>query len=187
MLNRTKRWLIGLIVAGGLLGLTTAVFAQGHGWRDCPKPATHSPLLSQSYLQEVLELTEEQAAAIEQIREAGHQAHLELRQKFLQLQNEMNGEMLKTEPAEARLTELVKAMGDMRTQLQLNRLHQQLALLKELTPEQRNKWVVLREQGRRPGRHGSWGGQRDHWQSGDCRRGRESTRGWRRPGRDFSW
>ena len=187
MFNKITRWLVLLTVAGGLWGLATAASAQGKGWRDCPEIAAHSPFLELSYLQEVLELTEEQAAAIEQIREAGRQARLELRQEILQLQNELNGEMLKDEPAEARLTQLVQTLGEIRTKLQLHRLQQQLALRKELTPEQRDKWVVLREQGKRSGRHLSRGGRRDHWRSGDCRRGRESARGWHRPGRDFSW
>lgn len=101
-----------------------------------------------------LELTEEQVAAIEGIREAGQEKNMKLKKELMQLENELKGEMLKDDPSEKTALDLVKKIGALKTEMESNRLENRLEMRKQLTPEQRDKMLVMRERfkGGREGR-----------------------------------
>jgi Spy/CpxP family protein refolding chaperone len=115
-------------------------------------------------LAEKLELTEEQVAAIEGIRESGREKGVELHKEMMRLRNELEGEMLKDEPSPEAAQALVEKIGTLRTEMQVQRLANKLEVRQQLTPEQRDKMLMMRGQfqgGR--GRHGGRGshGARD--------------------------
>jgi len=100
-----------------------------------------------------LELTDDQAAAIEEIREATQQQNAQLRKDMARLQNERQGEMLKDDPSERALVELIEKMGEVRTRLQVNRAKARLAVREQLNEEQRDKMMLHAGRGGH-GRHG---------------------------------
>jgi Spy/CpxP family protein refolding chaperone len=132
-------------------------------------------------LAEKLELTEEQIAAIEGIKEAGREKGTELHKEMMRLRNELEGEMLKDEPSEKAALDLVTRIGSLRTEIQAEKLKTRLEIRQQLTPEQRDKMLLVGErfQGRhgRGGRGMGWHGDRDCERS-DCRRGHRGARGW---------
>jgi len=98
-------------------------------------------------------LSEDQQKAIQKIRSDGRDAMLSARKEMMRLRNAMQGEMLKDEIDAGAIRKLVERMGDLRTQMQLQRLDQRLAIRKLLTPEQRDR-AMLRQGhrgGSRPG------------------------------------
>lgn len=105
---------------------------------------------------ERLDLNEEQAAEIRKIREAGRKENLELRKQLMRLRNEMEGEMLADEPSRKKVMELNEKMGELRTRLRANRLSERLAIRERLTPEQRDRMLLMKDHGKRGrgGRHG---------------------------------
>lgn len=114
-------------------------------------------------LAEKLELTPDQVTAIEEIRDAGREKGLSLRTDMMRLRNELEGEMLKDTPSEKTVVDLVEKIGSVRTEMETNRVTGRLEMRQLLTPEQRDKMLVLREgwgnrrgrgEGRGPGRGG---------------------------------
>ncbi len=89
-----------------------------------------------------LELTEEQQQRIDDIREKGREEVAALRLEQARVRNEIHGEMLTEQPSTDRLNTLVRQLGDLRDQLQMHRLEQQLAVREVLTPEQRDAWLM---------------------------------------------
>jgi len=116
---------------------------------------------------ERLELTAEQQEAMVEIREESRQQQVALRKELLQLQNDLEGEMLKDEPSPDRVSELADRVGGLKTKLQQNRLAQQLAIRKLLTPDQRDELLLMKA-------------RKDRWQRGDRGEGYRRHRG--RPG-----
>lgn len=96
-------------------------------------------------LTEKLELTEEQVAAITEIREAGQAKGLELHKEMKRLRNELEGEMLKDEPTEEAALGLVGKIGALQTEIQSNRLENRLEVRRQLTAEQRDKMLLMGE------------------------------------------
>jgi Spy/CpxP family protein refolding chaperone len=83
----------------------------------------------------------------------------------------LQGEMLKDEPSEKRVTELVQQIGQLRTQQHLTRLKQRLAVRNLLTPEQRDRMLGLRGLRHRWGhRAGPCPGTGEGWGGHDCSR-----------------
>jgi Spy/CpxP family protein refolding chaperone len=131
---------------------------------------------------ERLDLTDEQREAIESIREKGRTANLELRKELMRLRNELQGEMLKDKPSEKAILSLNEKMGDIRTQLKANRLKTRLAVREQLTPEQRDRMLMMRghdcrgggcegcSHGRGRGHGPGSGGGRGSRGHGDCSR-----------------
>ena len=110
-----------------------------------------------------LDLSEEQVAAIEAIHEKARQDGVELRKDLMRLRNELKGEMLQDNPAEKTVLDLNKKMGAVKTELKAIRLKTRLAVRNELTPEQRDKMLMMGDgwkngrKGRGPGRAGGPG------------------------------
>jgi len=126
-----------------------------------------------------LELNEEQQAAITKIHDDAQAKHLENRKEMMRLRNELEGELLKDEPDEKAALELTEKIGDLRTVQQQDRLAVELAVREQLTPEQRDKMLLMhgghgRGNGRgHGGRHQGHGcdkgcGQGHGRHGGDC-------------------
>lgn len=115
------------------------------------------------FLTEKLELSPDQSAAIGEIMESGRQQGLTLRKEMMRLQNELEGEMLKDEPSQDTALQLVKKIGDLRTEERSLKMKSRLEVREQLTPEQRDSMLMMKErpgQGRRggQGRQGRFGG-----------------------------
>jgi Spy/CpxP family protein refolding chaperone len=110
-----------------------------------------------------LDLTDEQLARIAEIREEGRDAQRDLALDLARVRNELEGELMKDEPDAERVQQLVDRSGELRTQMQKNRLEHQLAVRKLLTPAQRDQ-LLLRRAARCDGRglEGRRGHGRDH-------------------------
>ena len=113
-----------------------------------------------------LGLTDEQAEAIEKIREDGRKGNLELRKQTMRLRNELRGEMLKDDPSQKTVLDLNAKLGDLRTEKQANRLKNRLAVREQLTPDQRDQMLMMDKSGKgnRDGRHGFHEGRRGQGQ-----------------------
>jgi Spy/CpxP family protein refolding chaperone len=109
-----------------------------------------------------LDLSDEQKVAIEAIQAKNHEKNLALRKDMLRLQNELDGELLKDSPDAKSVKSLVGKIGELKTQAQQNRMETRLAVREQLTPEQRDKMLLMGKgqgfgQGRGHGRGHSGG------------------------------
>lgn len=95
-----------------------------------------------------LDLSAEQQEAIKAIHEKNRADNLPLHKELMRLENELKGEMLKDSPSEKALLALNEKMGKIKTDLKANRLKTRLAVREQLTPEQRDKMLMMGE-GRR--------------------------------------
>jgi Spy/CpxP family protein refolding chaperone len=96
-----------------------------------------------------LDLTDEQQQKIAGIREQGRDDCTELRKDIMRLRNELRGEMLADEPSESRILKLTDDIGAKRTELRKHQVRQQLAVREVLTPEQRDRMLLMRGRGGR--------------------------------------
>jgi len=124
-----------------------------------------------------LDLTPEQEEAIVALRQDNQQKAIAVRKQLLRLHNELEGEMLTDEPKEATVVELTKKIGQLRTELQVERARTRLAVREQLTAEQRDKMMMLKATHRGAGgrgghgRHdgeGRWAGRRAGGCAGGC-------------------
>jgi Spy/CpxP family protein refolding chaperone len=99
-----------------------------------------------------LGLSDEQHEAIKQLREHGEQVRVQLRKELMRAENELRGEMLKDDPNAPRARELAQQIGNIQTQMHIQRLEQQIAFRKVLTPQQRDQ-LLSREPSEGRGRH----------------------------------
>ncbi len=117
-----------------------------------------------------LELSDEQVTAITALQEKGQAQNQVLRKDLLRLRNELEGELLKDAPDAKAAKGLVAKIGELRTTMQQNRLDTRLAVRQQLTPEQRDKMLLMGEgRGSREGRGGQ-GRHGGHRGGGDCPR-----------------
>ncbi len=140
---------------------------RGHGFGD----GTRGPEHRLEFLAERLELTEEQVVAIKGIREAGQEKNQGLRKEMIRLNHDLEGELLKDEPSEKTALDLVKKIGALETEIESGRLQNRLEVRKQLTPEQRDKMLMMKDsfdgkRGRNGGGH--MFGPRGHHGRGDC-------------------
>jgi Spy/CpxP family protein refolding chaperone len=161
MMNARKKFpLIALAVlsltALVLFGTgTAAAQRQGKGCTD----GEFGPGHRQEMMTAHLELSEEQAATIEGIREAGQKKNLELRKELMRLRTDLEAEMLKDEPSEKAALDLMETMNGLQGEMKANGLKTRLEVRKQLTPEQRDKMLVMKD--RHPG-HGGGGRHAKH-------------------------
>ncbi len=173
----------GVVIAAVALVLAGTALAQGPGGRagcgmepmacgvgpgggagmTCAQPCAGPR--GKGRLTERLDLSDEQQEAITAIREKHHQASLELRKDIMRLRHELEGEWLKDEPAQDRALELVAEIGELKTTMQVNRTKMRLAIREQLTPQQRDKMMLMRQAQRKGGgpqgqpRSGRWHGR----------------------------
>lgn len=98
-----------------------------------------------------LELTEEQSKAIESIHQKNREKGTQLRKELMRLRNEAQGEMLKDNPSEKTVLSLNQKMGEIKTELKANRLKTRLAVREQLTPQQRDKMLMMGQRSRHSG------------------------------------
>jgi Spy/CpxP family protein refolding chaperone len=160
-------WKTGLLLmlATLVLVFAAAALAQGPGGRfghGKGKGICEGNFGSEHRLEvltEKLELTEEQVAAIDGIQENGREKGVELHKEMMRLQNDLEGELLKDDPKKETALKLVDKIGALRTEIQAQRLQGRLEIRQQLTPEQRDKMLMMKEsfQGSRHGRRGGRG------------------------------
>lgn len=166
--NKTnKTWKTGafLILAAMVLVFAATALAQGTGGRSGHGQGKSQGICGGEFgsehrmemLQEKLELTDEQVAAIEKIRETGRENGAQLQKEMMRLRNELEGEMLKDEPSEKTVLNLVGEIGDLKTEAQTARMKNRLEVARQLTPEQRDKMLMM---------HGSFGHGHGHGSKG---------------------
>lgn len=131
MMRRSR--IIALVAIFGVLAVVGGVaWAQASGCRHAQvAPDVHGQRLAR------LDLTDEQKTAIKELHEETREARLESEAKIRQLEQELHGEMTKDEPNADRVSDLVRKIGDLRTEMQLSRVKLQMATHDHLTPEQR--------------------------------------------------
>lgn len=120
-----------------------------------------------------LGLDEKQQESVAKIREDGRRRDLALRKEIMRLRNELHGEMLKDDPDEGTVLSLSDKVGDLQNQLRGNRLQDRLAIRKLLTPEQRDRMLMMGERGGRGesagrGESGGCGEFRGRGEFGGC-------------------
>jgi len=126
-----------------------------------------------------LELTEDQIAKLEQMREAHRADCLPLRTEIQQMRLEMQKLRLDADPDRGAMVKLIRSMGDLRDDLKIKRLDHQLQMRGLLTDEQQVKMDAMRLHGRRDGRGDGYRGHHSgHRESNrDGRRGCLTERG----------
>lgn len=151
VLNQNQ-WKTALLLTLSVLALTfaAAALAQGpQGRSGQGRGRQGEPGLRLEMMTEKLELTTDQVAAIEKIQETGREKGTELRKDMMRLRNELEGEMLKDEPSEKTALQLVEKIGGLRTEMQAGRMQVRLEVRRLLTPEQRDRMLVMNQGSRR--------------------------------------
>jgi Spy/CpxP family protein refolding chaperone len=146
--HRNLRWTAMLLTAGLLIAAGAAVAQDQTSGKDASASGPHSGWTCQH-----LGLTDAQQQAWNELREKGRQERVALHKDLMRLRNELRGEMLKDEPSAAKVQDLVARAGELRTKMQQNRMARRLEMRKLLTPEQRDRLLLMeQERGRGHGR-----------------------------------
>lgn len=98
-----------------------------------------------------LDLTADQQEVIAKIHQDNREQMVELRKDLMRLRNERQGEMLKDDPSQKTVLALTEQMGEVKTKLQLQRMETRLAVRNQLTPEQQDKMMMMKD-GKKGGR-----------------------------------
>lgn len=104
-----------------------------------------------SHLARRLDLNDTQRDAVAKIESEARARDLPLRKELLRLHHELQGEMMKDAPTGSAVAALARQIGDVRTKLQTGHLLDRLAVRQVLTPEQRDRLLLMGERGDRPG------------------------------------
>ncbi len=177
---------IGVVAGGSTAALAQADAIPGPGPRLATRPGIHdttrqrdrlagpaasAPGERLKRLADRLGLSEDQRAKIRKLWADGERDQLAARKDLMRLRNDLRGEMLKDNPDARRVEGLSQRIGELEARMHTNRLMMRLEVRKLLTPEQRDRLLLMRE------RHGFGRGQGD-------RAGRWGP-GWRHRGGDF--
>jgi Spy/CpxP family protein refolding chaperone len=142
-----------IIILSMILLMAAATFAaaqpgsRGEGRRGAAGDAPFAGRLCDK-----LNLSEEQQATIDGIREQSREQSLETRKQIKRLQNDLEGLMLEDAPDTGDVAALVRRIGELRTDQQVRRMETRLAVRSQLTDEQRDKMIAMG--GKRHGRGG---------------------------------
>ena len=156
-----RRAALGVVVAGALILAVPVAMAQGPGDPGLDDDGNvDGPWVGPRFerLASRLELTEQQQQAIIDIREQTRTKNLAIGKQLLQLRNELEGALLADKIDDGKVLGLVEQIGKVRTELQKNRMGMRLEIGKELTPQQRDQMLMLRQ-----GRAGGGWGDGDRW------------------------
>jgi Spy/CpxP family protein refolding chaperone len=104
-----------------------------------------------AHLARRLDLNDTQRDAVAKIETAARARDLPLRRELQRLRHELQGEMMKDAPTGSAVTALARQIGDVRTKLQTGHLLDRLAVRQVLTPEQRDRLLLMGERGDGPG------------------------------------
>jgi len=125
-------------VAAGAGGPGTGGF--GGGARcDGPRAELRAERMAQ-----ILDLTEQQQADIEQLREQHREKVGDTRREIQKLRLEMGLLRLEDQPDKTKMERIVRRMGELKTDIQLERLDHRFEMRKLLTPEQIEKFDRMR-------------------------------------------
>lgn len=182
--NRNSRQIItiGLVVVMVATAGTSLAMMGGQGGKAGGKttgevgfPGCGGPEMKMERLAKKLDLSADQQAAIQKIHERSREESVSLRKDLMKLGHQLKGEMLADSPSEKTVLDLNSKIGEIETELKALKLKSRLAVRKELTAEQRDKMVLMKEKmkdgekgpGRRGGRFGQGpggprGGRGDH-------------------------
>ncbi len=178
MRNRTKRTtVITLAVVAAILLVASLAAAQGPGDGRFGKRQGQGqgqgmgwdgdgPGMRLERMANRLDLSDDQQEAIAKLQGDARAASLGLRKEMMVLRHAMKGEMMKDEPNKKNVLGIADDLGDLRKQMQVNRLETRLAVRELLTPEQRDKMLFLGQgfgQGQGGGQDRGFGqGRRGH-------------------------
>jgi Spy/CpxP family protein refolding chaperone len=145
------RWVPVALAAFLMLSMVATADAQrpGHGRgmraqapeatsEGVPAPAGHWDRFC-----ERLELSDEQREAIEKLREEGRQQGIETQKELMRARNELRGVMLEDEPSLSTVRSLARKIGELETEREITRLEHRLAVREILTPEQRDRLLLM--------------------------------------------
>jgi Spy/CpxP family protein refolding chaperone len=90
-----------------------------------------------------LGLTEEQTAQIEKICPAEQPKLVALRKEMKRVRHDLRGEMMKDEPDLSKAKKYAERIGEIRASIQIAHLECQIAIRKILTPEQRDRLLLM--------------------------------------------
>jgi Spy/CpxP family protein refolding chaperone len=164
---KTRRALIitSLLLAVMLIA-TAASAQQGYGKRgqagrmanqDCYRGQDGNRGPGGGRMLQFLDLSEEQQAAVDKLREGRQDIRVAHRKEMMRLRNELEGLMLQDKPDAAKARKLITKMGEMRTEMKVQAMEHRLEIRELLTDEQIDKLIAHkgklggRGQGRRHG------------------------------------
>jgi Spy/CpxP family protein refolding chaperone len=159
-------WFVVPAVALAMVGGFFSASAQGQRGQRGEGRGGPPPI---EKLAERLDLTAEQQAQIETMRDEGESERLEYRKQLMQLKNQLEGEWLKDELNERTLKSLTEQLGEIRTKMQLQHLEHRLELREVLTPAQWDKLLTSRKgwghghRGHGPRGRGSGNSEAGNW------------------------
>lgn len=166
------RWApVALAVLMMMSALATAEAQRpGHGRGGCAQVADQAseapaaPGERGDWFCRRLDLTDDQRKAVDALCEEHRAQQVESQKELLRARHALRGALLEDEPALGTVRELVRKVGELETQREIARVEHRLAVRKLLTPEQRDR-LLLMEQRRghqrgHPGRAGC--GARGH-------------------------
>ena len=155
---RTAGFLLTLLilVAGAALAQTPdqapADKSFGSCWRQGNGPGDRQEMRLERMAAR-LDLTDEQTQAIKEIREGYQEQNLALRKTMMRLRTELEGAWLADDISEKTIVGLTEKIGDVKKELAVNRSKCRLEVAAQLTPEQRDKMLMMGHAGRGAGGH----------------------------------
>ncbi len=85
-----------------------------------------------------LDLTPEQTATIQEIRDSKRAEHADVKRELMKSRNRLQGEMLEDEPDLKKIRSIAKRQGELHAQMMVARIETRLAIRDVLTDEQRD-------------------------------------------------
>lgn len=165
MKKKNRRILLTTLMLTTLLIVAAASAQAGQGKRGAGQPGCNNDCSGGRHggrggghdggmMLKMLDLSDEQQAAIDKLRDARQEQRLGHRKEMMRLRNELDGLMLQDEPDAAKARKLITRMGELRTGMQVAGMEHRLAIRKLLTPEQRDKLITHQDErhGRQMGR-----------------------------------
>lgn len=149
MTNNRHQILMIAVLAILLVATASLATAQGRGKSNCDQGGRGGRGEGNriEMLAERLDLSEDQQKKIELIHENSQAERTENRKELMRLRNELQGEMMKDDPSEKTVLGLNEKMGGIKTEMKALGLKTRLAVREELTPEQRDKMLVMGNHG----------------------------------------
>lgn len=148
----TGRRALAAAAAAAIVLSAAAAMAQGPGPGPQGGPGLCDNPQPGARMAARLGLDQQQQEAVQKIRLEGRERDLPLRKQIMRLRNELHGEMLKDSPSEGAVLDLSAKISQVQKDLHANRLKDQLAIRKLLTPEQRDRMLLMDGHGRHGGR-----------------------------------
>ncbi|HPF34334.1 MAG TPA: Spy/CpxP family protein refolding chaperone [Candidatus Krumholzibacteria bacterium] len=100
-------------------------------------------------LEKVLNLTEDQSAALAALREKHRGQAVAQRKELMKLRHQIDGLLLEDAPDAGALEKLIRRAGDLKTEMKVQGMKHRLEMRKLLTPEQRDQLLLMK-----PGKDG---------------------------------